>query len=475
MSGYVVGIGSSAGGLEALFALLPELSANGNAAYVIAQHMVLDGHSDLMHKLLSRHTNLEVLLVNGKQALQPDKIYLIPAGSDGIVEGGYIHLQPPAKERISTPSVNVLFRSIAESCQSNGIGVVLSGTGSDGVIGCRAIKQNQGMTIAQDPTSAGFNGMPSSAIEAGVIDHIMPAPKIAAVITQTLLNNTSYLHDLMQSHEMNNTHAPANDSDELQQILDLVLEKTGVNFTGYRIETIKRRLSTRMAAFKISALKDYYQYLLKTPNEAQQLQQLFLVSFSSFFRDAASFYALEKHLYQIVNKKNDIESIDVWVPGCASGEEVYTLAIMLAEIKLKLGRNNPVHIKGTDLNPLALKQARSGEYAAKSVKEVAPARLTQYFTQKNEIFVVNDFIQQMCSFEHENVFNAEQHAPLDLVSCRNLLIYFKGPLQDQLISIFHKRLVQNGLLFLGQSESLSVARNHQFKSLDLNHRLYERR
>lgn len=471
MSGYVVGIGSSAGGLEALFGFLPELKANGNISYVIAQHMVLDGHSDLMEKLLNRHTNLDVILVNGKQALQPDKVYLIPAGSDGVVEGGYIHLHPPAKERISTPSVNVLFRSIAESCQSYGIGVVLSGTGSDGVIGCRAIKQNQGMTIAQDPASASFNGMPSSAIEAGVIDHIMPAPKIAAVIAQTLMNNPGLMH----SHYIDTEHVPASDSDDLQRILDFVLEKTGVNFTGYRVETIKRRLSARMAAFKINALRDYYQYLLKTPNEAQQVQQLFLVSFSSFFRDATSFHALEKHLYQIVSKKNDAESIRVWVPGCASGEEVYTLAIMLTEIKSKLGRNNPVHIKGSDLNPLALKQAQSGEYAAKSVKEVSPAHLSQYFIQKNEVFVVSDFIKQMCRFEHENVFNAGQHESFDLVSCRNLLIYFKGPLQDQLISIFHRCLVEKGLLFLGQSESLSVARNHLFKSLDLNHKLYVRR
>jgi chemotaxis methyl-accepting protein methylase len=230
-----------------------------------------------------------------------------------------------------------------------------------------------------------------------------------------------------------------------------------------------------MAAFKISSLKDYYQYLVKTPGEPQQLQQLFLVSFSSFFRDAASFQSLEQHLTQIVANKNHGDSINIWVAGCASGEEVYTLAILLAEIKARLGKDNPVHIKGSDLNPIALDKARYGEYTSKAMKEIAPAYLSKYFMQKGEMFVVNDFIKGMCRFEHENVFSAANVKALDLVSCRNLLIYFKGSLQEDLISIFHRCLSANGLLFLGQSESLSVSKNHLFKSLDANHKLYVRR
>lgn len=451
--------------------MLPQLKASGNVSYVIAQHMVLDGHSDLMKKLLNRYAVLDVILVNGRQVLQPDKIYLIPAGSDGVVEDGHINLYPPAKERISTPSVNVLFKSIAESCQSYGIGVVLSGTGSDGVIGCRAIQQNKGMTIAQDPASASFNGMPSSAIEAGVIDQIAAAPKIAGVIAKKLLNNSCSI----QNNFFDDENFSSDEPDELQPILELVLEKTGVNFTGYRTETIKRRLKARMAAFKIGSMRDYYQYLEKTPGEPQQIQQLFLVSFSSFFRDAASFESMEKHLNQIVTKKNNGEPIDIWVAGCASGEEVYTFAILLTEIKARLGRDNPVHIKGSDLNPIALKQAQSGEYTSKVMKEIAPLHLSKYFIQKGETYIVNDLIKSMCRFKNENVFNVENVKEVDLVSCRNLLIYFKGPLQDQLIGIFHKSLVVNGLLFLGQSESLSASRNRLFKSLDLNHKLYARR
>lgn len=471
MSAYVVGIGSSAGGLEALSDLLPQLKTSGNISYVIAQHMVLDGHSDLMVKILNRYANLDVVLASDKQTLQPDRIYLIPAGNDGVVANGCIHLQPPAKERISTPSVNVLFKSIAESCESYAIGVVLSGTGSDGVLGCRAIKQYQGMTIAQDPASASFNGMPNAAIEAGVVDQVIAAPKIAGAIAQKLLGSSA----LMQSDLTDAEDTAADDARGLQKILELVRERTGVNFTGYRTETLNRRLSARMATFKISSLKDYYLYLQKTPHEAQQLQQLFLVSFSSFFRDAAAFQSLEKQLTQIVTDKNTSDPIDIWVAGCASGEEVYTLAILLTEIKTSLGRENPVRVRGSDLNPAALQQARSGEYTGKAMKEIAPAHLGKYFMQKEEVFVVNDCIKSMCSFVLENVFETEVVKTLDLVSCRNLLIYFKGPLQDQLISIFHKHLLKNGLLFLGQSESLSASRNHLFKALDLSHKLYVRR
>lgn len=477
MAAYVVGIGSSAGGLEALSDLLPQLKTSGRISYVIAQHMVLDGHSDLMVKILNRYANLDIVLASDKQALQPDRIYLIPAGNDGVVANGCIHLQPPAKERISTPSVNVLFKSIAESCESHGIGVVLSGTGSDGVLGCRAIKQYQGMTIAQDPTTASFNGMPNAAIEAGVVDQVRTAPEIAGAIMQKVLGSSHLMQSdlIIQNDLVDSEDAAAEDARGLQKILELVQERTGVNFAGYRTETLNRRLKTRMATFKISSLKDYYLYLQKTPHEAQQLQQLFLVSFSSFFRDAAAFQSLEKHLTRIVADKNTNDSIDIWVAGCASGEEVYTLAILLTEIKTSLGKENPVRIWGSDLNPAALQQAISGEYTSKAMKEIAPAHLSKYFTQKDEVFVVNDFIKSMCSFALENVFETEVVKTLDLVSCRNLLIYFKGPLQDQLISIFHKHLLKNGLLFLGQSESLNASRNHLFKALDLSHKLYVRR
>ncbi len=470
MSQYIVGIGASAGGLEALFSLLPHIKPNGNIAYVIAQHMAHDGHSDLMHKLLSRYAHLEVVLAKDEQRIKSDHIYLIPAGSDGIVSNGCLHLQPPVDGHVSTPSVNVLFQSLAQSFQTYAIGVVLSGTGSDGVVGCRAIKKFQGMTFAQDPSAAIFNGMPSSAIEAGVVDLILSPQNIAEAIAQKIIGAPSLPQEINSE-----SYIQTNDKDELLPILELVFKKTGINFVGYRTETLRRRLDARMAAIRVDGLAAYYIYLKAHLEEIFHIQQLFLVSFSSFFRDAESFEVLAQQLLTVLHKKKEQSHVSIWVAGCASGEEVYTLAMVLSEIKLKIGREFSIKVKGTDLNPIALKQASSGIYSSKAFKEMKPELVKKYFKQEGEHYVVNDAIQSLCEFEQASVFGCDQAGTIDLVSCRNLLIYLKSPLQAQLIGEFHQTLVPGGLLFLGQSESLSPSSHTKFKQVDLTHRLYMRR
>ena len=470
MSKYIVGIGASAGGLEAPFALLPHLHPNGYMTYVIAQHMAHDGHSDLMQKLLNRYANMDVQLVVDAQMLLPNYIYLIPAGSDGIVIDGKIHLQEPSPGHVSTPSVNVLFQSIAQSYQEYGIGVVLSGTGSDGTLGCRAIKQSKGLVLAQDLSSAGFNGMPSSAIEAGLVDHISDPKGIAEVLANKF--SAPITNPILS---FSKTENQTNDDDNLLPILNLVLQKTGINFIGYKTETLRRRLVTRIADLKLSSLPAYYDYLRRYEDEIFHLQQLFLVSFSSFFRDAESFEVLGQYLFEIMDKKNEGESINIWVPGCASGEEVYTLAITLAEIQIKLEKKLSISVRGTDLNPIALAQANSGIYPLKAFKEMKPQLFERYFERTADSYVVGEVIKSICQFEKNNVLGQHEIGPINLVSCRNLLIYLKGPLQDQLITKFHQALVPGGLLFLGQSETLSPTSNAIFKQVDLTHRLYVRR
>jgi chemotaxis methyl-accepting protein methylase len=469
MSTYIVGIGSSAGGLEALFALLPHLHPNGLITYVIAQHMAHDGHSDLMEKLLNRYALMQVKLVVGSEPLLPNHIYLIPAGSDGVVLDGKIDLQAPSPGHTSTPSVNVLFQSIAQSYQHHGIGVILSGTGSDGTLGCRAIKHAQGLVIAQDLSSAGFDGMPSSAIEAGVVDHILDAKGIAEMISQTTSGTIS--NDI--SH-FSNTNNQSND-DGLIPILALVFKKTGINFIGYKTETLRRRLDTRIAGLKINELSAYYDYLIQDEDEVFQLQQLFLVSFSSFFRDAESFEMLAHHLYEAVDRKIENSAFNIWVPGCASGEEVYTLAIILAEIQSKLDKKLSVNVRGTDLNPIALAQAKSGSYDLKAVKEIQDQFLQKYFERVGDAYVVCELIKSICQFEQNNVIHDNETGSIDLISCRNLLIYLKGPLQDQLVFKFHQALIPDGMLFLGQSETLSPRTKTIFNPIDLTHRLFVRR
>ena len=470
MTHYIVGIGASAGGLEALFALLPHLKPNGSVSYVIAQHMAHDGHSELMQKLLNRCAHIDVALAQSGQKLLPDHIYLIPAGNNGVISEGCIHLQSPAEGHVSTPSINVLFQSIAQSFQTYAIGVVLSGTGSDGVVGCRAIKKLFGITFAQDPSDAIFNGMPSSAIEAKVIDQILSPKKIAEAITQVIQISPN----MVQAESSKSTIQPK-DEDVLLYILEFVLEKTKINFIGYRTETLRRRLDNRMVSIQVDGLSAYYSYLQTHPNEVFHIQQLFLVSFSYFFRDAESFNVLAQHLFEVVRKKDKHDTVNIWVAGCASGEEVYTIAIILYEIKLKLGLDFLIQVKGSDLNSIALTQALSGAYPIKAIKEMDRSLVKKYFVQKGDLYIVNNIIKSLCHFEQANVFEFNQRSCIDLVSCRNLLIYLKSPLQDQLITKFHQALTSDGVLFLGQSESLSPSSNTKFKQVSLSHRLYVRK
>lgn len=469
MNNFIVGIGASAGGLEALFALLPHLKPNGYVSYVIAQHMAHDGHSDLMQKLLTRHAHLDVVLAQSGQKLLPDCIYLIPAGYDGVVVDGHINLQAPTLGHVSTPSVNVLFEAIGQAYKTQAIGLVLSGTGSDGVVGCRAIKKYGGTTMAQDPGDAVFNGMPSSAIEAGVIDQVLRPQGMAQAILHKL-PSLANLPTFTAKQE-----AISEDDALLLPILKLILEKTKINFLGYRMETLRRRLDTRMQAIQVDGLSAYYDYLQLHADEIFHIQQLFLVSFSSFFRDAASFEALEEHLRDVAKKKQSGSVLNVWVAGCASGEEAYTLAIMLSEIQSKLGGALSFKVIGTDLNPIAISQAREGMYTLKSFKEMPAVLMGKYTIKQGEQFMINDSIKSLCHFEQANVFDFNQESSLDLVSCRNLLIYLSGPLQDQLITRFNEALLPEGMLFLGQSESLSPSSHAKFKQVSLTHRLYMRR
>lgn len=467
MENLIVGIGASAGGLEALFELLPHLKQNGYVSYIIAQHMAHDGHSELMQKLLTRHAYLEVVLAESGKKLLPDCIYLIPAGYDGLVIDGQINLQAPKLGHVSTPSVNVLFEAIGKAYKTQSIGVVLSGTGSDGVIGCRAIKKYGGMTIAQDPADAVFNGMPISAIEADAIDQVLRPQAMAQAILKKLPSLTKlpkFKHDSLSDDEA-----------LVLGILKLIQEKTNINFIGYRMETLIRRLNSRIQAIQLDGLSAYYDYLQLHADEIFQIQQLFLVSFSSFFRDSTSFEVLAQHLLDVAKNKQSGAALNIWVAGCASGEEAYTLAIMLSEIQLQIGRSFSFKVIGTDLNLSAINQAKEGVYTIKSFKEMPELLMEKYTVKKGQHFLINETIKSMCHFEQDNVFDFNQEFNLDLVSCRNLLIYLTGPLQDQLIARFHEVLKPEGILFLGQSESLSPSSHVKFKQVSLTHRLYMRR
>lgn len=465
MSQYIVGIGASAGGLEALFALLPNLNPNGHVSYVIAQHMAHDGHSDLMEKLLNRYAKIPVILVTGNEDLRPDHVYLIPAGVDGTVQSGQIVLSEPLAHNLSTPSVNLLFESIATSYQKKGVGVVLSGTGSDGTNGCRSIKAKGGITIAQHPNSAIFNGMPTSAIEAGVVDLILGVEEISTAIKNILPT---------QNRSIPTYSSPLKDDavKPLGSLIQLIKEVTKIDFSGYKEETLKRRLDTRMSVLGIETYEDYLNHLAKHIEEIFRIQQLFLVSFSSFFRDASSFALIRAQLRQKILAKKNMDILRILVAGCASGEEAYTFAIIANELKSELFLAFEISIVGVDLNPVAIEQSIAGIYDAKAFKEVDPSIVDDYFQKENGAFLINDEIKSTCKFHNKDLFNYALDQSYDLISCRNLLIYLKESAQDQLVRKFHGHLEADSLLFLGQSEMLSPSTSILFHQIDVAHNVY---
>lgn len=515
---HVAGIGASAGGLEAMLPLFAKIPPTGRIAYVIAQHMAHGGHSELVARLIAREARLPLSVARDGEALEADHIYLLPSGKDGVLRGNTLVLSEPVAEYLSHPSADALLTSIARTHQECAIGIILSGTGSDGLAGCRAIKAAKGLTIAQELSEAKFDGMPEAAISARVIDHVLPVEQIGAFLHQRLVTANTGIPSRSpevklasalaeRSHDYDDPHvrlpAPetgkpatpslanvlgdySHDYDdpvlsnsayrELAYLLPQILKATGIDFSSYKEETLLRRLEKRKATLGMDSAEAYQALIRRDPEELHTLQHLFLVSLSSFFRDHESFRELERALSSLVSAKPAGEALRAWVPGCASGEEAYTLAIILHGLVKKSAAPHPIEIVATDLNPEALAIAREGKYRGTAFKEMENQLLDKYFIAHGQHYEVKPEIRSCVRFEQRDVLGgAPPGGKLDLVSCRNLLIYMKSNLQDQMISAFHQALVSKGLLFIGQSESLSFHGNSLFVAIDHYHRLFRRR
>ena len=480
---HIAGIGASAGGLEAMLPMFAGLRPTGRVAYVVAQHMAKDGHDELVVRVIGRESALPVLLAQGGETLKADTIYVIPSGSDGTVDNGMLQLQPPAPSHLSTPSVNTLFTSIANSSRGKGIGIVLSGTGSDGVAGCRALRAQGGLTIAQEPSEAKFDGMPMAAIDAKLVDQILPVKAMGDRLAERFPDIRVAIppKPVQPISAINHTPtAPADSSGnpELMVLLKRVQHATGIDFSSYKEETLLRRLEKRISTVGLATLADYLTLTSRDPEELKTIQHMFLVSVSSFYRDRASFLELERNIASALTDKPAGEPVRVWVPGCASGEEPYTLAMIFCELLSTLRKNHPVQIIGTDLNPEALALANVGNYRVTASKEMELSLRERYLITHGQHVEVSPALREMVHFERRDVLAGpppELGSGLDLVSCRNLLIYMKSTLQDQLITSFHSALRPQGLLFIGQSESLGFIGNSLFAPIDHYHRLFRRR
>lgn len=452
----VVAIGASAGGLEALQTLLAGLKANGRTAYVVAQHMRDASHHDLMLQLLQRSCPLPVRLLAHGDTPVADMVQLAPAGCHAIWQEGRWALQPLSPRYFSAPSVDALLISLAQGLGDSAAAVILSGAGHDGAQGAASLWRQGGSVWVQSPHQARFDGMPTAALQA--------VPDAAVLAVEDMARRWPWL--TLTPTAVDGRHT------SLDKLTGFVRQVTGVDFSGYKPETLLRRTNQRMAELRLASLQDYAAYLDAHPHEAWTLRRRFLVSVSSFFRDACAFEALAQAWRQ--DAQPGKPTWRCWVPACASGEEAYSLAMLHAEGLCDEAWTHRLEVLGTDLNESALEQARRGIYPLKAVREAGAARIQRHFQPLAGELEVAPALRAGVRFAAQDLLATLPDGPWDTISCRNLLIYLQTPLQERLIARFHQSLKPGGWLFLGSSETLTQASLRGFAPYDMDHRIYRR-
>lgn len=459
---YLVGIGASAGGLEALSALIAALPTDLGISYVVLQHLS-PTHRSMMAQLLGRETAMAVKEVENGVEPEPDTIYVAPASSNVKLKDGCFVLIEGPREATPRPSVSMFLTSLAEEKIEDAIGVILSGTGSDGASGLRDIKAAGGYTFAQDPQTAKYAGMPQSAIDTGCVDWVLSPEEIANEIAI-----------IARSH---GTVTVANKmpvgATTLKKLLIKVKQHTRIDFSGYKEGTLWRRIERRMAANHVNDLDDYLTLVESNPEELGHLGKDILISVTAFFRDPVSFSALRVMLQNILENKRPGDEIRIWVAACATGEEAYTMAILLAELLGSSVNQYRIQIFATDIDLNALAIARKGSYAESALADLEPGLAIRYFQKVGNRLEVSRALRDMVVVARQDLIQDPPFLRLDLVSCRNMLIYLQNELQAKVLSTFHYSLNPNGLLFLGKSEGI-FQQEALFEPLDKSARIYRR-
>lgn len=441
---YIVGIGASAGGLEALQKLLSALPSNTGFPYIIVQHLSPD-YKSLLGEILGKYTDMPVIQAEEDMEVEASKVYIIQPGKNMRIEGGRLKLVDQIPKELNLP-IDIFFRSLAEEAGAGAIAIVLSGTGSDGTNGIKAVKENEGMVLVQDLETSKFDGMPRSAMRTGLVDAQI-SPEEIALELEHISGSPISVERVKTTQEI--------DAELMKKVYMVLKKVSNVNFTHYKQTTILRRMERRMMITHKEKLSDYVDFLLESPEEVRVLSKEVLIGVTSFFRDPDFFQILkDKAITDIVARSQPDEPIRVWVAGCSTGEEAYSIAILFSEVmdSMKLRRN--IKIFATDLDTEAITSAGKGLYGDNIVDAVSPARLSKYFTRKNSSYLVNRDIRKMIVFSPHNVFQDPPFGRLDMISCRNMLIYFQPVLQNDLFAIFHQALKDGGYLFLGKSEAI---------------------
>jgi two-component system, chemotaxis family, CheB/CheR fusion protein len=441
----VVGIGASAGGLYSLEKFFEHLPDNLGMAFIVVQHLSPDRKS-LMAKILSRKTAMQVRDITDGMKLEPNTIYAKPSDQDVVVTRRTLRLKKPEKEQ-ALP-VDRLFRSMAGDLGDKAVGVILSGTGSDGTLGVQEIKGAGGMVMVQDPEEAEYPGMPESANETGKVDHLLEIREMPEVLI-TYFRNSSH------RQRQNIGGVEADEKDELNAILKVVHSRTGHDLTQYKKSTVKRRVARRMDVTGIDSMPDYERFLRMNPDEVDVLFKDLIINVTSFFRDPEALEALkEKAIVPLVASMEDDNAVRVWVPGCATGEEAYTLGMLFVEVMDEQKRRLKVKIFGSDINVDSIAAARDALYPGKIAEDVDTGRLKRFFAKVNGNYRVEKSLREMMVFSVHDITRDPPFSRVDLVSCRNLLIYMESELQNRILPLLRYALKPKGYLFLGASEGV---------------------
>ena len=460
----IVAIGASAGGLDAITELLKSLPSTTGMAFVVVQHLS-PTHESVLSEILQRATRMPVEQVANNTAVQPDRVYVIPPGKNLVLGNGLLQLSPRTEERGQHRPVDHFMRSLAEEHGHRAIGVVLSGTANDGALGIQEIKAGGGVTFAQD-ASAEHSGMPRSAVATGAVDLVLAPGEIGRELGR--IAQHPYVREGAQSAAVLQDAA-------LNRVLGTLRRHTGVEFAGYKRNTITRRVKRRLLLHRIDGLAEYVSLLQSRPAEVDALFQDLLINVTSFFRDPDAFEALKTVVFpKLTEGRSRNEPVRIWALGCSTGEEAYSLAIAFNEYAEASGHAVAAQIFATDLNGPGIEKARAGIYSKAIAQDVSPERLRRYFVDIDGSYQIAKPIRDMCVFARQNVLSDPPFSRLDLVACRNMLIYLEPSLQQRVIPTLHYALRPEGFLWLGSSETIGTHRD-LFHPVDVRHRIYEKR
>ena len=464
----IVGIGASAGGLEAVTRLLEKLPNDTGMAFVLVQHLD-PKHKSALTDIFSKITSMPVSEVEDKTVVKPDRVYIIPPGKVMSVSQGVLNLMPREDTARQYMSIDIFFESLAKDQSSKAIGVILSGTAADGSRGLKEIKTVGGITFAQKPQTAKFGGMPLNAIATGVVDFVLPPEEIASKLGNIARSS------VFDAKTAETGKLFSDGADELNQFFTILKKASGTNFSEYRELTIRRRILRRMVLQRIENLGDYANYLRENPAEVKELYQDILINVTNFFRGPEAFEALKSLVFPaIIKNRAPGEPVRVWVPGCSTGEEAYSIAIVLIEFLGDDAVNTPVQIFGTDINETLIEKARVGIYPKSIKADVSSERLRRFFSRVDQGYQISKTVRDMCVFARQDMVKDPPFSRLDLISCRNAIIYFGPALQKKLFPVLHYALKQKGFLFLGSSESVGAYAN-LFNLVDKKYKIYSKK